>query len=42
MCMKVGIHDWCMYVCMYLLTPIFMQADMHEYEGMYVCMYVDR
>ena len=32
-----------MYVRMYVsyvLTSIFMQADMHEYVGMYTCMWV--
>ena len=28
----------CIYICMQ--TSIFMQADMHEYVGMYICMYV--
>ena len=26
------------YVCIYVLPSIFMQADMHEYVGMYTCM----
>ena len=40
--MYVGKHAWCMCLYMYVLTSIFMQADMHEYVGMkYVCTYVD-
>ena len=27
----------CMYVSMYVLTSMFMQAGMHEYLGMYIC-----
>ena len=38
MCMYGGKHAWYMYVCMYALKSIFMQADNHEYIGMYVCM----
>ena len=33
----VGKHAWCIYVYMYVLTSIFMQADMHEYLAMYIC-----
>ena len=42
MCMYVGKHalHMCMYVYMYVLTSVFMQADIHEYVGMYICMYV--
>ena len=42
MYMYVGKHFKCMYGYIYVLTSIFMQADMHEYVGMYICMYVDR
>ena len=31
---------WCMYVCMYALTSIFVHAGIHEYVGMYICMSV--
>ena len=31
--------DVCMYVPMYLLTSIFMQADLHEYVGEYICVH---
>ena len=31
-----------MYVYKNVFTSIFMQADMHEYVGMYICMYVGR
>ena len=37
MCMCVGKHAWHMYI----LKSICMQADMHEYVGMYICMYLD-
>ena len=29
-------------VSMYVLTSTFMEAEMHEYVGMYICMYVGR
>ena len=40
MCMHIGKHARWMYVYMYVLTSIFMQAEMHGYVGMYICMYV--
>ena len=46
MSMYVGKHAWYMYMCMhvyiYVLTCIFIQADMHEYVAMYICMCVGR
>ena len=38
MCMHVGKHAWCMYA----LTSTFMQADMDEYVGIYICMHLGR
>ena len=40
--MYVGKHDWCMNVYMYILTSIFIEGEMDEYVGMYMCMYACR
>ena len=37
MCMYVCAHAWFMYLYMYELTSLCMQADRHEYVGMYIC-----
>ena len=40
MCICVARHAWCMYVYMYVLTSIFMQAVMHKsiHVSMRACM----
>ena len=42
--MYVGKHASCMYLCVYVyiyvLTSLFMEVDMHEYVGMYICIHV--
>ena len=30
----------CKYLCIDVLTSSFVQADMHEYVGLYICMYI--
>ena len=42
MLLYVGRFAWCIYVFMYVLTSIFMQADRHKYVGVYIFMCVDR
>ena len=32
----VGKHAWCLYVYMYVVISIFMQAGMHGYVGIYL------
>ena len=38
--MCVGRYAWFICVCIYVLTSIGMQEDMHEYVGTYICPYL--
>ena len=40
--MYVGKHAWYIYVHLHVLSSIFIQADMHGYVGMYICIHVCR